>query len=833
MENSNEYSKIVLAALLHDIGKFYQRAGYLLDEGSSRDSYDLMTFSVKKHDRTKPRYSHVHGAYTARFFREYLPGYDAAGVIAALHHIPENAKDERERLLARMIALADWMSSGERLKRDESEEDGIPSEEAMISIFSQLEVDKTGKNNKGQDDNNRQDYIPLRALDDRLENIFPVKNKKEAFSGAEGKTVYKNLWQNFVSELGKLKEENLFQQIYYLLQKYTLTMPSATYQEKPDISLFHHSKSTTAIVACLYQLSQDKSREIPLDEIYLNNIFRELRLSADKSQPDQFSYLNRPDFLLVGGDISGIQEFIYQVTSDKALKGLRARSFYLQLLSELVARKIIREFELTEANLLYCGGGNFYILVPKLGQAEDKIEEIQRELDGILLRAHKGKIAAIIGYEPVSYHDFVRDFASIWQKLTGEIVFRKKRKFSSLLSMADPISYKQKIFGPFDLGGERQACQVCGEELGSAGKSMCELCDSFVRMTQELNQADFLVIEPIEKKETPEKIQDWYEIGESLGFRCQFLKDVKPEKKYIKNALVINSVDFAARADGFISIAQLVSQGGERTITLENMAEAAEGIEKWGALRADVDRLGEVFRDGLGDNKTISRVSMLSSLLSLYFSARISRIKDWILKYSDHPGLTDRLYIVYSGGDDLFILGPWSVLPELAKSIRDDFSRFTCKRLTISAGLYFAPGKKFPVYQAAHMAGEAEDQAKNDGRSKLNIFGESVDWDCLPGVFEIIKLIADLLQGRNGSGVPRSLLNVLYNIYQDRKLKNEGKIPMQRIWRMHYALRKLTGRLDERSKNDLEKLLRLILTNYEIYPHLNIATRVADYLTRK
>ena len=39
-------------------------------------------------------------------------------------------------------------------------------------------------------------------------------------------------------------------------------------------------------------------------------------------------------FLLYSLDLSGIQDFIYTITSDGALKALRARSFYLELLTE-------------------------------------------------------------------------------------------------------------------------------------------------------------------------------------------------------------------------------------------------------------------------------------------------------------------------------------------------------------------------------------------------------------------------------------------------------------------------------------------------------------------
>ncbi|MEA5499345.1 hypothetical protein VB834_09790 [Limnoraphis robusta Tam1] len=41
--------------------------------------------------------------------------------------------------------------------------------------------------------------------------------------------------------------------------------------------------------------------------------------------------LESENICLVAGDLSGIQKFIYTISSDGALKSLRARSFYLEL----------------------------------------------------------------------------------------------------------------------------------------------------------------------------------------------------------------------------------------------------------------------------------------------------------------------------------------------------------------------------------------------------------------------------------------------------------------------------------------------------------------------
>ena len=833
MGKITDYQAIILAGLLHDIGKFYQRTGAKFDLKEQGDQYDYTNFARKNRD---DRYTYLHGAYTAKFFRENLRQYDEAGVVAALHHVPEQGNNERQKFLARLIALADRMSSGERQEREEEEESGRPKEEPLTSIFSQLELDESDSE-KGKKDLPAY-YIPLSPLNESLADLFPVKDKKDAFHGLKGEDAYKKRWEEFIGDLKKLNSEDydlFLAQIYHLLLKYTLSIPSAVYRDRPDISLFHHLKTTAALAGCLYKLSEEEGDEFgeKVNRILaeIKNIGQEAKNEASGIKDDKEDKdLDRQDFLLVGGDISGIQDFIYQVTSEKALKGLRARSFYLQLLSEIVARKVLGEFDMKEVNLLYCGGGNFYLLLPNLKVAVSKLNSIQSELDEVLIRAHKGRIATILSWVPVSYRDFFQNFAALWEKLGKELSTSKKRKFSALITSGGREHFKNFVLGPFDQGGETKGCNICGEEIEQS-RDICSLCESLISFSEDLVRARAISIVQEARKTLPDKDLRWPDVFQALGFKCEFLFSV--DGKNCRSKIIINSTDFAGKFEGFTFMAKKVPALNGQTLTLEDIAENASGIKKWGVLRTDVDNLGKLFQQGLGKNKTISRISMLSSMLSLYFSARISQLQKWTADFSGNEGLADFVYVAYSGGDDLFLIGPWSVLPDLAKAIYDDFRKFTCERLTLSTGIFFAPGKKFPIYQAAKMAGEAEDKAKDDGRNRLNLFGESMAWECFPKVKEIIELVTSLLDGNNGGGVPRSLLGILYNIYQEKEKKKKQEISMERVWRLHYSLKKLMRKLDEKTQADIQKLFELIITDYEVYPYLNIATRVADYLTRK
>ena len=125
--------------------------------------------------------------------------------------------------------------------------------------------------------------------------------------------------------------------------------------------------------------------------------------------------------------------------------------------------------------------------------------------------------------------------------------------------------------------------------------------------------------------------------------------------------------------------------------TFEEIAKNAEGIERLGILRADVDNLGQTFVGGfcneVNQNRyvTLSRTATLSRQLSLFFKLYINKI----LKEPEYSLTGKQLNkrnatIVYSGGDDLFIVGAWNEIIELAIDIRKKFAQYThCRQVLV------------------------------------------------------------------------------------------------------------------------------------------------------
>jgi len=750
MNNDREFQTAVLAALLHDIGKFAQRTG----RHSGRSHPELSSW----------------------FVSENL-GKEWADVVTGVgyHHLPAALSAQNQRLTLTLV-LADWLSSGERRPLPEGETGG-PADDALISIFSQLR------------DGSPATRYPLCAL--------PEDGKLEPGSGiVSGRANYQSLWDSFTDECRAVRRDDfqaLMDQLLALLEKYTVFVPSAAWKSETDISLYHHLKSTAAIASCLHLDG--------LDAADLNFLLNDFETSE------------RTIAWLVGGDVSGIQGFIYNLTSKGALKALRGRSLYLQLLPEAIAGRILDEFGLTRANIVYCGGGHFYMLVPATPDAGAKLSAVAADVDEALLEVHRGRLSVALAMQELRTRDFLRvSFGSAWDTLHNRLGREKKRRFHGLFAAASV----DRVLGPHGKGGEPSACTVCGEEAAERDtEDRCPMCASFADLSADLTRATVLIESRVDRA-TGEP-RGWRDVITALGREYWF----EPAAGHRGSVFALNTTDFVARGfDGFRFLAKHVPQVNGRTAELSDIAEQANGLKRWGVLRVDVDDLGETFKTGLGKDRSFSRLSMLSYLLSYFFSARIQAI-------TQEDDYKDRIYLAYSGGDDLFAIGPWSALPDFARRIRDEFRSFTSDQLTLSAGIFVAPSEKFPVYEAADKAGKAEDAAKSRhaAKDRVSFLGSVVTWAELAEARKVRERLIGLIE----SGLPRSILGFLGSSLSQQQEARDGKIPMYPVWRLLYAFKRLKSRSRGEIAGGIEELEHQVVVGNGLHPQLDLIIRWAEF----
>ena len=208
-DNNLTADTLIISALLHDIGKFTQRAKQEKDinlENSYCPVYN-------------GNYSHKHVLYSSHFLSSpyfSLPSElaryrDTISKYASSHHVGGN-------LIESIIQRADCLSSG--LDRRESEEcvqnDTSYDNAHFQSIFTQIKLDR------GEVQKSYQRLLPL----DEYKNIFPIENNKTE------KDDYKKLFIKFREELQTLPLEegnyNYISSLVSLLEKYTHCIPSCT-----------------------------------------------------------------------------------------------------------------------------------------------------------------------------------------------------------------------------------------------------------------------------------------------------------------------------------------------------------------------------------------------------------------------------------------------------------------------------------------------------------------------------------------------------------------------------------------------------------------------------
>ncbi|MBC7128907.1 MAG: type III-A CRISPR-associated protein Cas10/Csm1 [Thermoplasmatales archaeon] len=765
MGRDQEIWLLRIASILHDIGKFWQGAG----EGG------------------------VHQDLSQKFINTYLEGITT---LPGSHHDYEKYMG-REYKFLKILVAADWLAAGERTKEEEERK---RKETPMLSIFSKIKiVDEKIEDEKGG--NNR--YIP--PLSYSVENIF-YPTEKDKIKDLE--SYYKNLWNVFCKEVKNLNKKDLnalFISLYYLLQKYTSFIPSAVYKSKPDISLFDHSKMSCAIADCLYKNADIK---------YLDNLLSGLKKSEEKEElnDEEKKVLENGKFLLIGGDISGIQKFIYTIISKRAAKGLKGRSFYLELLDEIIAFYILDKLDLSIANLIYCAGGHFYILAP----TGINIDELRKDISLKLFEVHKGRLYLAIESVELSPLDFrPGNFPKKLKELSDLLGKRKKKRFEEIMEEIN-------LFEPVEA---IDICQVCGEPITSSGDKIleeeeekivkCKICKGFEELADEIRKKYLIIM----KKSKEDKIEGWNIPFIKFGYKLAFSNSIENFEN-VKIIYKINDTNFVEDIPYPLGYKfYLITPSQE----LEKLAENAEGLERWGVIRGDVDNLGLIFSKGLGKDATISGISTLSSMLSFFF-------KGWMNKICEE--YKNKIYGIYSGGDDFFIVGSWDVLPKLAEKIYEEFRKFTCENpyITLSVGISIAPSVKYPIYRTADMAGEElERKAKNiKGKDAIAFLGKAIKWDD----FKKVKELKDEIFKKLENGVSKGLLHKLYGIYDiyketankkgEKLAKYDGRYGRWR-WLLAYTLAR------EKIK-DKEEFKRKIRENID---YLDIAVRWCEYLKRE
>lgn len=538
----------------------------------------------------------------------------------------------------------------------------------------------------------------------KLRKIFNIINGRHGDATIEHEdynTIRERIHKGLI-EMG-LRQSDL-NSLLNLLEATTDKIPSSTNRsELIDVSLFDHAKTTAAIAACIYEYLSDHG---------ISN-YREALFDRQKSS----RFYDKPMFLLCSWDMSGIQSFIYNISGSGALKQLRARSLYLELMLEHVSDELLERLELSRANLLYTGGGHAYLLLPNTRQTKAIFEDFRDELKKWFIKHYGIDLYLATSLVKCSANDLANKgedkqrYSKLYQELSEGLSTDKASRY-------DARTIKELNFGGvggYDHGRECEECHRSDADINE--HNLCPLCASLGNISASLIDKDvFVVVEALEDTAS------FGRIGLALPFDKQLVMYSRVEYLAARPAFVRiytkNSWDMGVKLSTHLWMGDYTVDTGEVGISAYagqgSTLEEGYGIERLGVLRADVDNLGTVFSNGIpADKVSISRTSTLSRALSYFFKYHINKV----LKNGCYQA-----QIIYSGGDDLFLIGNWNDIIQAARDIRREFLDFTENNsITISAGIGMFD-KKYPIASMAAKTGELEDAAKgyttDDGKAK-------------------------------------------------------------------------------------------------------------------
>ena len=214
-------------------------------------------------------------------------------------------------------------------------------------------------------------------------------------------------------------------------------------------------------------------------------------------------------------------------------------------------------------------------------------------------------------------------------------------------------------------------CKVC-KHIGKVDENgLCSLCNKIQKLSNDVLYSDFFSV-VLEGEADGLPLPGGYLLladnEKTLPKRMD--KDPYFVRAYAKNKMYTGK-----------HIATKLWVGDYTTgATFEQFAEKADGIKRIGVLRADVDNLGQTFVGGFsGKYSTLSRTAALSRQLSIFFKYYIRLIlKNGECHIAGSKELKERnATIVYSGGDDVFIVGAWNEIIELAVDLEEKFRKYT------------------------------------------------------------------------------------------------------------------------------------------------------------
>jgi CRISPR-associated protein Csm1 len=565
---------------------------------------------------------------------------------------------------------------------------------------------------------------------------------------------YRKLGEQFATDFHALKGKpyrEFMPALDSLFERYCWCIPLNGEENDAGVSLYQYAKTTAAFAGALYRF-HEAARTETIEA-----------LGAEEGQR----------FLFINGDMSGIQKYLFDLKDAKQnAKLLRARSFQLWALGEIIADYLARAFGGGRESIISSAGGKFLLLVANTPENAAKIPDLRLELEHYFIDEFAGKLSFILseGVPACSADCKQGNLQSLLNRIGSAAEWAKQRKLQAYLDARGPVleAHYDKLqnYGecaccgvlpgtlPFgDAGSEKCICRNCSDLISIGGKLLHT--NKIILKTEQLLPFGNMV--EIRQKDDP---SFGYAINEyKPGFPVMFLPYIAP---------------WADETRGILK-------------TFEEIAKASAGNEKIAMFKADIDNLGLVFASSPDRGHSLARHAALSRLLHYFFSAHYTRFVSSSEEYRHN------IYTVFSGGDDLCVLGPWDSVMRFAADFRKELARFTNNNpsITLSGGISLA-APNLPVRDIAENAEEALGESKkrrDPGNTRfikngLTAFNTTLSWEDYEKALEQGKQLCDYIQDNKTDNKKGLSSGVVYRLldFADRAVKVENGNLRDKVW---------------------------------------------------
>jgi CRISPR-associated protein Csm1 len=548
-------------------------------------------------------------------------------------------------------------------------------------------------------------------------------------------------------------------------------------------------------------------------------------------------------YILVKGDISGIQEFIFNVQSKGAAKALKKRSLYIEKVSSWVEELIRQHFPICET--IYNGGGNLYIkITDAVNWQPGQLKEIQRKVSEAL---HTSGLTCCLAYIECIQPDVL--YGNYLQELNRAAA---KAKLSGFSDIGDSLLF----FNPFNLNGSQHNNNPM----------------HFDKDNNNLGQRTNI---PIWTRELKDQYQE-------------VINERRKNDPLLEMPDVGDTIEFGYLAD---------------------FAKERTGTDKLGILKLDVDNLGSLFQKVRSEKDNRDLSNQLSDFFSKetgmlltrqFFSKRRVREKDsyvllteggaykkqgkfgWetnnvelsTFKVTSLPyWFKDNIYVVFSGGDDCFLIGAWDAVIAFTLLLNNEFEAFQQRLrnklpdlrgdapITLSAAIILVDDHH-PVVKFAELVEEAlfeakttrpggnkKDAAGKPLKGKISFLGKVFTWNEFQELTGVKDILYDMIAKY---GEKRAFLQRIMNAFENTDSdywEHTGKsFEPAILWRFLYHFRDMRDKEYfkanfynyffgnpevERLGGLYKKHVADTFANHEkLSPILPVAARWTDFLTR-